>query len=84
MAEEKVGEVIKYFAKPQVAAIKVIQGEIETGNTVRIVGHTSEVTCRIDSMEVDNKKVQKAVAGDFVGVKVADKVREGDAVYKVL
>jgi putative protease len=35
-------------------------------------------------MEVENKSVQKAVAGDFIGVKVSDRVRPGDEVFKII
>jgi hypothetical protein len=37
----------------------------------------------LDSMEVNNQKVPKALIGDYVGIKVADRVRPGDEVYKV-
>jgi U32 family peptidase len=83
MTEEKIGEVVKFFSKPSVAAVKVTNGEVLVGDTIRIVGHTTDLTSTIESMEVDNKKVEKAVAGDFVGVKVADRVRPGDEVFKV-
>jgi translation elongation factor EF-Tu-like GTPase len=84
MAEEKIGEVMKFFSKPSVAAVKVTSGEVRVGDTIKIVGHTTDLTCTVESMEVDNKKVEKAVAGDFIGVKVADRVRPGDEVFKVI
>jgi len=84
MAEEKIGEVVKFFAKPCVAAIKLIIGEVKVGDTIKIAGHTTSITNTIESMEVNNQKVQKAVAGDFIGVKVSDRVRPGDEVFKVV
>lgn len=84
MTEEKIGEVVKFFSKPSVAAVKVTSGEIRVGDTIKIVGHTTDLTDTIDSMEVDNQKVEKAVAGDFIGVKVSDRVRPGDEVFKVI
>ena len=42
MAEEKIGEVVKFFAKPSVAAVKITDGELETGDTVKITGHTTD------------------------------------------
>ncbi len=84
MAEEKIGEVMKFFSKPSVAAVKVTSGEIQVGDTIKIVGHTTDLTSTVESMEVDNKKVEKAVAGDFIGIKVADRVRPGDEVFKVI
>jgi len=34
-------------------------------------------------MEVNNQKVAHAVAGDYIGIQVADRVRPGDEVFKV-
>jgi putative protease len=83
MAEEKIGEVFKFFAKPSVAAIKITEGSLSVGDTIKFVGHTTDFTETVESMEVNNKKIEKAVAGDFVGLKVKDRVREGDEVFKV-
>ncbi len=84
MAEKKVGEVMKFFAKPSVAAVKVTDNELKVGDTVKFVGHTTDFTDTIASIEVNNQKVEKAVPGDFVGVKVPDRVREGDEVFIVI
>jgi U32 family peptidase len=84
MAEKKIGEVVKFFAKPSVAAVKIEQGEIVVGDSIKFSGHTTDFTDVIQSMEVENKSVQKAVAGDFIGVKVSDRVRPGDEVFKVI
>lgn len=84
MAEKKIGEVIKYFAKPSVAAVKITEGEIAVGDSIKFAGHTTGFTDVIQSMEVNNKSVQKAIAGDFIGVKVSDRVRPGDEVFKVV
>ena len=83
MSEKKIGEVIKFFAKPSVAAIQITDGELNVGDSIKFSGHTTEFSDVVQSMEVDNKPVQKAVAGDSVGLKVADRVRPGDEVFKV-
>ena len=83
MAEEKIGEVFKFFAKPSVAAIKVTEGSLSIGDTIKFVGHTTDFTETVESMEVNNQKIEKAVAGDLVGLKVKDRVREGDEIFKV-
>ncbi len=41
MAEEKIGEIVKFFAKPSVAAIKITAGEVKVGDTLKYVGHTT-------------------------------------------
>jgi len=84
MAEEKIGEIVKFFAKPSVAAIKITAGELKVGETIKLVGHTTNFEEVINSMEVNNQKVEKAVVGDYIGVKVSDRVRPGDEVFKVI
>jgi putative protease len=84
MAEKKIGEVMKFFSKPSVAAVKIMEGEVTVGDSIKFSGHTTDFIDVIESMEVDNKSVQKAVAGDFIGVKVSDRVRPGDEVFKVI
>jgi putative protease len=84
MAEKKIGEVMKYFSKPSVAAVKITEGELSVGDSIKLSGHTTDFTDVIESMEVENKSVKKAVAGDFIGVKVSDRVRPGDEVFKII
>jgi putative protease len=84
MAEKKIGEVMKYFSKASVAAVKVMDGELTVGDNIKFSGHTTDFIDVIESMEVENKSVQKAVAGDFIGVKVSDRVRPGDEVFKII
>ena len=83
MAEDKIGEVMKFFSKPSVAAVKITAGELRVGDTVRFNGHTTDFEDTIQSMEIDNKQIEKATAGDYIGVKVSDRVRPGDEVFKV-
>jgi U32 family peptidase len=83
MAEQRIGEVMKFFAKPSVAAVKIADGEISIGDTIKFTGHTTDLTMALDSMEVNNQRVPRAVAGDYVGIRVADRVRPGDEVFKV-
>ena len=82
--EEQVGVVAKFFAQPSVAAVKVTQGTIKSGDTLRFVGHTTNFVDQVTSMEVNNQSVDEAKAGDFIGLKVKERVRENDRVYKVL
>lgn len=84
MAEEEVGMVVKFFSKPSVAAINVTKGSIKTGDTLMYKGHTTEFTEQVESMEIDNQSVDEAKAGDMIGVKVKERVREKDIVYKVV
>jgi len=83
MAEEQVAVIVKFFAKPSVAALEVTNGTIQKGDLLKYKGHTTDFTEEITSMEIDNQSVDEVKAGDLVGVKVKERVREGDKVYKV-
>jgi putative protease len=83
MPEQKVGEVIKFFSKPSVAAIKVTDGMLAVGDRIKFKGHTTDFEDQIQSMQVDNKPVENAGPGALIGIKVKDRVREKDLVYKV-
>ena len=80
--EEDIGQVNDFFARPVVAGIE-LTGTLKVGDTVHIKGHTTDITMVVESMEVNNVKVQVAHARDSIGVKVTDRVRRGDRVYLV-
>jgi putative protease len=83
MAEEKIGEVSKYFAKVGVAGIQIEIGSLSAGDTIHIVGKTTDFTQRVDSMQLENQAIEKATPGQLVGIRVKDRVREKDQVFKV-
>ena len=84
MEEKRVGEVIKYFGKIGVAAIRLSEGSLKVGDKIHIVGHTTDVTQTVDSMQIENKNVQEAGPGADIGIKVGGRAREHDVVYKVV
>jgi putative protease len=84
MEEKKIGEVIKFFGKIGVAAIRLSEGSLKVGDSIHIVGHTTDMTQTIDSMQIENKDVQEAGLGADIGIKTKDRVREHDVVYKVV
>jgi translation elongation factor EF-1alpha len=84
MPEEQVAVIVKFFAKLSVAALEVTNGSIVKGDLLRYKGHTTDFTEEITSMEVDNQPVDEAKVGDMIGVKVKERVRENDKVYKVV
>ena len=83
MVEEKIGIVEHFFNKVSVAAIRITNGELKIGDTVHIVGAHTDFTQKIDSMEIDRNPIELVKEGDDVGIKVKDRVREHDIVYKV-
>ena len=83
MVEEKIGIVEHFFTNVSVAAIRITNGELKIGDTIHIVGAHTDFTQKIDSMQIDRVPVESVKAGDDVGIKVKDRVREHDVVYKV-
>jgi len=82
MAEQEVGKVMDFFAHPVVAGIDMT-GTLKVGDKIHIKGHTTDIEMEIASMQIDNANVTEAKKGDSVGIKVPDRVRHGDTVYKV-
>ena len=84
MEEKKVGVVIKFFGKISVAAIQLTDDGLTVGDTIHIKGHTTDLTQKVGSMQIENDNVEKADLGADIGIKVGDRVRENDVVYKVI
>ncbi len=82
MSEEVIGRVSDFFAHPVVAGIE-LTAALKVGDKIRIKGHTTKLEMTVDSIQIDNEQVSLAKPGDSIGVKVSDKVRSGDKVYKI-
>jgi len=82
MPEEAIGKVSDFFAKPVVAGIE-LTALLKVGDQIHIKGHTTDLELTVDSMQINNVNVTEAKAGDSIGIKVSDRVRRGDTVYKV-
>jgi putative protease len=84
MEEKKVGMVIKFFGKIGVAAIKLTDDSLRVGDTIHIKGYTTDLTQKVGSMQIENQDVEEANPGADIGIKIGDRVRENDVVYKVI
>ena len=82
MPEERVGVVKDYFAKIGVAGID-LEGTLRSGDTIHIKGHTTDLEQTVESMEIEHEQVEEAKAGAAIGIKVRERCRGGDVVYKV-
>lgn len=80
--EKEVGKVTHYFSKIGVAAI-TLTDTLKVGDKIRIKGHTTDFEQVVESMQINKTDVKEAKAGDEIGIKVKEKVREKDVVYKV-
>ena len=83
MQEVEVGKVTDFFAKPVVAGIQAT-GTIKTGDLIRIKGATTDLEFDVSNMHNEHAVVTEAKNGDLIGIKVPDRVRCGDHVYKVI
>ena len=81
--EERVGFVTHYFGHLSVAAVRLDSGSLRVGDTIRILGHTSDFRQRVESMQVEHQPVTEAGKRQEIGIKVTQHARENDDVYKV-
>lgn len=77
-----IGKITHYFGNIGVAVIE-LSDTLKVGDNIRIVGGVADFTQTIESMEIEHQKVKEAKAGDSIGLKVEQKVREGYKVYKI-
>lgn len=82
MPEVVIGKVTDFFARPVVAGIG-LTAPVKVGDKIHIKGHTTDMELTVDSMQINNVDVKQAKAGDLIGIKVSERVRRGDIVYKV-
>ena len=79
MADKVIGTVTHYYGNPGVAVVKLSKGgALKKGDKVQIKGHSVDFTQSVGSMQVDHADVEEVKAGDDFGMKVDQKVHEGD------
>ena len=89
MAEEaeslgkEVGKITHYFSKIGVGVIEITSGSLKVGDKIRIKGATTDFEQEIDSMQIEHEQVEEAEAGQSIGLRTKEHVREHDVVYKV-
>jgi putative protease len=77
----EVGHITHFFTKISVAVIE-LTAPLAVGDTIVIKGPTTDFEQVVESMQIEHKNVQRAEAGQSIGLKVAQRVREKDMVYK--
>jgi len=83
MTEKKIGKVTHFFGKISVAIIELTDDSLMVGETIHIKGQTSDLTQKVESMQIEHQNIQKAEIGQSIGLKVSAHVHEHDIVYKV-
>ena len=84
MPEKRIGKVVHYFKAIQVAALSITDNSIAVGEVVHFKGRTTDFSQPVESLQVEHQAVQQAGVGQDVATKVAEPVRPGDEVYKVI
>jgi putative protease len=79
----EVGRVTHFFSKISVAVIE-LRKTLKVGDTIAFKGPTTDFEQSVDSMQIEHKNVQEAEAGQSIGLKVVQRVRETDVVYRKL
>jgi len=79
---ELIGKVTHYFLKIGVAVVELTD-TLKVGDSIRIIGGEKDFTQQVESMQIEHENIEKAKAGDSIGLKVEQKVREGYKVYKL-
>ena len=77
------GKVDNYYRKISVAAFEPLCS-LNVGDIIRFVGgRSTDFTQKIQSMQIDHKKIEKANPGDSIAIKINEPVREGYKIYKL-
>jgi putative protease len=82
MPEVEIGKVTEFFARPVVAGVE-LSSTLKIGDKIHIKGSTTDMELAVESMQIDRVDITTGKPGDLVGIKVPDRVRRGDKVYKV-
>lgn len=80
---EEIGAVTHYFSRISVAVIELTD-EISVGDKIQIMGSTTNFEQTVKSMQIEHEDVTKARSGQSIGLKVTERVREGDRVYRIV
>ena len=82
MGEEMIGQVTHYYTRLGVAAVE-LTGELKLGDTIRILGRSTEFEQVVRSMQLEHANIAVGKAGQLIGLEVAERVRPGDKVFKL-
>ena len=84
MSEEnviEVGRITHFFSKIGVAVVE-LTAPLAVGERILVKGPSTDFEQVVESMQIEHKNIPRAEAGQSVGLKMAEHVRERDLVYK--
>jgi len=79
----EVGHVTHFFTKINVAVVE-LSATLAVGDTILIKGPTTDFEQVVESMQIEHENIERAEAGQSIGLKTEQRVREEDIVYKKL
>ena len=84
MSEElvEVGRVTHFYPKISVAIVE-LKASLNIGDKILIKGATTNFEQTVESMQIEHKNIERAEAGQIIGLKVKERVRENDKVYRI-
>jgi len=80
---EEVGKITHFFSKISVAVVE-LNATLSVGDKIRVQGPTTDFEQTVESMQIEHENVKTAKKGQSIGLKVNERVRENDTVYKVV
>ncbi|MFX0013943.1 MAG: translation elongation factor-like protein [Promethearchaeota archaeon] len=80
---EKIGTIENFYSKISVAVLDITSGSISKGDNIAIKGSTTDFEMTVESMQIDRADIDSASAGQKIGLKVSERVRPGDEVFKI-
>lgn len=83
MAETEIGHISDFFVKVSVAGIDITSGQLKVGDTIHILGHTTDINQKVESIQIEHQQVEAAKPGDSIGVRIEGRCRRGDKVFLV-
>ncbi len=75
-----IGMVTHFYDRISVAVI-VLSGPVRLGETVQLLGRTTEFEQQVGSLQIDHEYINEAESGQEVALKVIERVRPNDVVY---
>lgn len=79
---ERIGEVTHFYDRASVAVLKLTR-DLKLGEELHFLGKNSDFEQAITSMQIEHQPVTEVKAGQEVAVQVKQKVRPGDAVFRI-
>jgi putative protease len=80
---EEVGEILHFFDHIGVGVVKATKGPISVGDKIHLKGHSTDFEQDVESMQIEHEEIKTIKKGEEAGMKMNERVREGDKVYKV-